>query len=56
MINNTLIEKIVFTSDNELLTNDICNYLKNIVNNNKLRNIVLEITNKISVNQLNEIL
>ena len=52
----TLIEKIEFTSYNynkelnikyESLTTDTCYYLKNIANNNKSRNIILDITNNI---------
>jgi hypothetical protein len=56
MINKTSIEKIEFTSYNyykqpnikyESLTTETCYYLKNIANNNKSRNIILDITNNI---------
>ena len=63
MINNTLIEKIVFTSyisSNIInifpsLDTDTCNYLKNIINKNTKRNIILEITNNINDKELDEI-
>ena len=61
IINNTLIEKIIFTSYyhyHTLITsldNDTSNYLKNIVNSNKTRNIILEIKNIITYKELKEI-
>ena len=61
IINHTLIEKIEFTSYNyseelnikyESLSTDTIDYLKNIVNNNQTRNIILEINNIITNEEL----
>ena len=58
IINNTSIEKIIFTSYSQIfclcdsLSTDTIDYLKNIVNNNQTRNIILEINNIITNEEL----